>query len=106
MKNYTDDEIVNKVREIWEEDNQDYEKLKIEVVGRNSESNEEVEIGISKMYDAPGLTFARLRALADWFETDNISDEQYSRGGCESCDYGSKYGFILTIKENENVRTS
>lgn len=58
----------------------------------------EVEIELSSMYDSPGLTFKHLKALSEFFETDNISDtDRFRSSGCSSCDYGSKYGFTLRI---------
>lgn len=61
-----------------------------------------VEITLSSMYSPPGLTFSKLKALSEFFETDNINDDDaFSSGGCETCDYGSSYGFTLTIRGNE-----
>ena len=55
------------------------------------------------MYDHPTLNLKKLRALSEFFETDNINDDdRFSHRGCETCDYGSSYGFTLTIRKDED----
>jgi hypothetical protein len=49
------------------------------------------------MYDRPTLGFAQLKALSELFGTDEIDVDDYSYGGCESCDYGSDYGHTIQI---------
>jgi len=52
------------------------------------------------MYDWDGYTpsFQQLVAFSKEFGTDNIDKyEDISNGGCETCDYGSSYGFALRI---------
>lgn len=56
------------------------------------------DLTLSSMYDPPGLSLKHLIALAEFFGTQNIRDERFSYGGCETCDYGSDYGFTLIIK--------
>jgi hypothetical protein len=55
----------------------------------------EVEYG--KMYESPGLGFAKLVALSKIFGTDEIDVDNYANAGCESCDYGSSYGHTIQI---------
>lgn len=57
-----------------------------------------IDLKVSAMYEAPGLSFAILKQLSAFFETDNIHDERFDHSGCETCDYGSDYGFTLTIR--------
>jgi len=91
MKKYSEEEIKDQVKKIWGNDEPDTIKVSIGL--------EAVSIELSSMYSAPGLNFAKLKALSDFFETDHIDDEErFSNGGCESCDYGSNYGFTLIIK--------
>jgi hypothetical protein len=91
MKKYSKQEIEDQVKKIWGTDEPDTIRVSI--------GSDEVNIELSSMYQAPGLNFAKLKALSDFFETDHIDDEErFSNGGCESCDYGSNYGFTLTIK--------
>ena len=55
-------------------------------------------ITLTEMYDPPGLSFAQLMALSEFFDTKNINDaDRIYENGCETCDYGSKYGWTLEI---------
>lgn len=56
------------------------------------------EVTLSSEYCPPGLSLKHLIALSEFFGTQNITDERFSHGGCETCDYGSDYGFTLIIK--------
>jgi hypothetical protein len=41
--------------------------------------------------------------LAEFFDTKNINDdEKFSNGGCETCDWGSSYGFELVVRPDKN----
>ena len=58
-----------------------------------------VRIKVSQMYETPGLSFAQLQQLADLFNTRNINDDdRFYEGGCKTCDYGSVYGFTLSVR--------
>ena len=56
------------------------------------------DVTASDMYEAPGLSLTQLIKLSDFFGTRNIRDERFSYGGCETCDYGSCYGFTLEVR--------
>lgn len=45
----------------------------------------------------PALTFKTLAEVAAFFGTDSIDAGERREGGCESCDYGSEYGFDLLV---------
>lgn len=97
MKNYTVDEIEAKVRSLWAiVKNSGYgEPHTLEV----TKGHDAVRITLSAMYEAPGLTLDQMLALAEFFETKNINDDDRNyEGGCESCDYGSVASFTLTIR--------
>ena len=101
MKYYTVKEIEDKVKEIWQvnADNYDYRNGKIEKINVSIDPSAVVRITLSNMYEAPGLSFKHLMALSEFFDTKNINDDdRFSYGGCETCDYGSSYGFTLTIR--------
>ena len=51
------------------------------------------------MYEAPRLSFGKLKALSELFGTDKIDVDDYANSGCESCDFGSNYGHEVTIEE-------
>lgn len=48
------------------------------------------QIEYGAMYEAPPLNFNTLKQLSDLFGTTNIDVDDYSNGGCESCDWGVK----------------
>jgi hypothetical protein len=99
MKDQSVKDIEKKVNELWAAREFEWKDLNIEV---RKYSPNEVHITLSCMYSPPGLTFKHLKALSEYFETDNIvDDEGFSSSGCETCDYGSKYGYTLTIKPDE-----
>ena len=97
MKFYTEEEIEKKVKEIWTcpEDDDWNEPEKINVsIGKDN-----IKIEVSSMYESPPLNLPILMQLADFFETKNINDDdRFGYGGCETCDYGSSYGFTLTVR--------
>lgn len=90
MINRTKEEILAKVNEMWPAKPTD-QKISIEI-------GHAVFIEITKMYDPPGLTFKQLMELSQFFDTENIDDaDRINEPGCETCDYGSCYGFRLKI---------
>lgn len=67
-------------------------------------SDDVFEIEWAEMYEAPTLTFALLRALADYYGTELIHIDSIAKSGCETCDYGSLYGHrILVEKATKNT---
>jgi hypothetical protein len=47
----------------------------------------------------PGLSYRRLKRLADFFGTDDIGDPDIETGaGCPTCDYGRAYEFTLRVR--------
>lgn len=92
MKDRTLDEIKSVADELWGVNRQD-------VTIKCAKSDGKAAITLSAMYEPPGLTFAQLKRLSEFFETENINDDdKFSHGGCDTCDYGSEYGFTLTIR--------
>lgn len=57
-----------------------------------------IEIDYGKMYDAPTLGFEALSALSELFGTKSIDVDNYANGGCETCDYGSRYGHTIQVR--------
>ena len=83
MKQYTNEQIVEKCKEIWSEDGPDVS------VEFNSDSC--VIVTLKQMYEYVGYNLKHLKTLAEFFGTENINDSRYSSPGCETCDYGSSY---------------
>lgn len=102
MKNFTKKEIEKKVWDIWHEfEDNHWGELPSTV--DVSVYKDRVDITLAAMYSAPSLSYYHLKALADYFETENINDDdRFSETGCETCDYGSSYGFTLTIRPSKN----
>ena len=103
MKTYTKEEIVKKIEELWDSEffydwdgkkHPVVEPPQIEIEIKDSH----VEITIKKMYEKPGLKFSQLQALSQFFDTQDIDTvDEFSHGGCETCDYGSSYRYTLKI---------
>ena len=97
MKKRTIDEVRKKILSLW---STPPENLNV-ITGRDGSW----EIEISNMYSAPGLAFRQLFELSKFFGTQNVNtDSSFSHGGCETCDYGSKYGFVIYIGEEEEEK--
>lgn len=85
-------DILNKVKELWPGN------VSIDITFKGNI----VYIELSAMYSAPGLTFKQLLELSKFFNTDKIDDnDKINQPGCETCDYGSQYGFTLKIELDE-----
>jgi len=91
-------EILSKVEYIWKDEYKySYSKpiIGIECLSKGKGYT----ISLHRMYDSPPLNLTHLKALSEFFETDNINDvDRWNNGGCETCDFGSNYGFKLSIK--------
>jgi hypothetical protein len=102
MKKYSDKEIKSKCQAIWDAQHEKYYCMswgsdgKIEV---ETNTENEVCITVSCMYEAPPLNLEVLTELSEFFGTKNINDDdRFNWSGCETCDYGSSYGYTLTIR--------
>lgn len=97
MKEHTDEEIKAKLQELWPE--ADFRDTEWKV----DRGPDRIAITISQMYESPGLDFKKLHALAQFFDTMNVETEsEFAHGGCETCDYGSEYGFTLWIRPGDS----
>lgn len=93
MTIHTEEEIVEKVKEIWKPEQYSNFKFKCHI------DNDVIKLTLTTMYEHLPLSFKHLKALSEYFGTDNINDDdRFSESGCETCDYGSCYGFTLTIR--------
>lgn len=93
------------MRSIWREAKgaqitlfgEEYNVKKIERDGR-----EGFEIDMTEMYDRdelPKMNLEFLEKLGEHFGTTAIDVDDISNGGCESCDYGSRYGWEIQVFE-------
>lgn len=90
MRNHSKNRIEKKSRETWPD---------AETVEVSTHTPTLVRVRVASMYTAPGLSFPALFELAEFMGTKNIHDEgRINDPGCETCDYGSSYGFTLVFK--------
>ena len=62
------------------------------------------EIRFTAMYKPPKLNSETLIKLSDYFGTVEIDFDNYSRRGCETCDYDSEYGYLIEVyKATKNI---
>lgn len=102
----TDAEIRAKVAELWPDVNLNEtgwgNRDKYFDIERKSGY---IDITVAQMYGKPGLSFPQLNALAQFFDTMNVeTEEEFAGGGCETCEYGSKYGFTLRISPGSSFK--
>lgn len=58
------------------------------------------QLEITQMYEFVNVTFEDLERLSKLFGTKNINiGDIYSSGGCDTCDYGSRYELTIHIKD-------
>lgn len=104
MTAHSNEEITEAILKIWDEVKTERKDLWYESIGSDDFAVQEntpemVRVRFAKMYSAPSLSFAHLKKLSAFFGTDNIDNgDEFSDPGCETCDYGSSYGFTIYIK--------
>jgi hypothetical protein len=102
MKNHTNEEILKKVQSIFDAQHSEHY-----IMGWESDGYIEVKentpnlvaVKIECMYEAPSPNLKVMTELAEFFDTKNINDDDsFGESGCETCDYGSSYGYTLKIR--------
>lgn len=109
MKEHTTREIIDEVQAIFDAEHGKHYYMGWERQGCievEAHTHELVKITIKCMYGAPSPTLEVMTRLANFFGTTNINDDDhFAEGGCETCDYGSSYGYTLTVRpELDSVR--
>jgi hypothetical protein len=99
MKYPTDEEIWKKLQELWPDTNDHSRYGNEKTIHRNAGA---LRFRVTRMYDwdpIPALTLDKRLALSEFFDTMNVEhDGEVSEGGCETCDYGSEYGFEVLVR--------
>lgn len=101
---YTEDQIKEKISGAYTAyeampGNGYCEMPQVEVISNHSD---QLVVKLHAMYECPPFNSVVVQMLCDAFGTKHIDElDHYSEGGCESCDYGSDYGFTLRIKLGE-----
>lgn len=52
---------------------------------------------VGSMYKFPELSKTDIEEIKNHFDARYIDIDKYQRKGCEKCDYGSDYGYVMTI---------
>lgn len=94
---HTEKEIKDKVYGLLGPAGSAFREAEIKVVTNNNF----IFIKVGAMYESPepeGGVVGFLIELSEFFGTENINIDNFAHSGCESCDWGSEYGFELIIK--------
>lgn len=93
------DEIKQKLKELFP----DAGDIKV----RTSPSNKnKILVELSAMYGCPGRDLKKMIALGEFVGTLDIDEVgTFASPGCETCDYGSRYGVELEITLPEKQKT-
>jgi hypothetical protein len=62
------------------------------------QSGDQITVTVSKMYDHLPLTFIMLRQLSEIFGTMEFDVNEWSHGGCGTCEYGSRFAHEFSYK--------
>lgn len=103
MKERTDEEIRAKLESLWP--NMEWKGGWGSKCSSIERRNGYIDLTVAKMYDGdsvPKLEFAQIDALAEFFDTMKVEiEEEIREGGCETCDYGSRYGFTVRVSPGD-----
>lgn len=94
---HTEQEIKDKVYELLDPATSCFREAEVTV----KQNNTYISIKIGAMYSAPkpaGGIVGFFMELSEFFGTKKIDMGSFEHSGCETCDYGSEYGFELIIR--------
>lgn len=95
MEMATKQEIEDGIRGIVRPDEWEMgDDLKYEIVWNGSD----LKATVTQMYSYVVCNLAELKALSELCGTDHINLDKDRFGGCETCDYGSRYEIDIFIK--------
>lgn len=61
------------------------------------------ELSLTAEYSRPSISYDKLVAVSKFFDTNNINVRSgESRAGCDTCDHGSSYETIISVRLKEN----
>lgn len=91
--------ITEKAMKIWTRDSYPYSPDNVTARVTKYGKEVAVEIDISREYQSPEIKFSDLLALSQYFGgTERIGEvNDWAQSGCETCDYGSSYGFTVRV---------
>lgn len=56
-----------------------------------------IEIDYTQQYNHKYISYNILKMISEYFGTIDINIDNVDQKGCETCDYGSKYGYMIQI---------
>lgn len=89
MKTKSKEEITTFFKELFKEERE----TEIETIF----STDELRVTVSQMYNFVEVDFKKMKAIGEFFETENLNVENDSYPGCETCDYGSSYQMTFVL---------
>lgn len=99
MKHYTNEEIVAFIKNAYDNLRKEEYCQVPDAINITVNEPDLVRVKVSAEYDPPVMNTRILFPLCEFFDTKIINDvDRWSQGGCETCDWGSSYGFELEIK--------
>lgn len=97
---YSDKEIKEKLTQVFEQYQSDeyfYMSSNFDIVVKEN-TDSKIVVLVSDMYHTPPLNSVTVQMMCEAFETKHINElDQWHHGGCETCDYGSDYGWEIEI---------
>ena len=98
MLKHTDEEIIDFVNNLYDDTYPGSKSTREFAIDIKKNTDKEVLFEVHQMYDCPELNFSIYKKYSEFFGTDNIDKyDDISESGCESCDYGSKYGYAIRV---------
>ena len=100
MKERTDEEIWQKVSELWPQAERGEHGWGTHYFDVKREDGR-LRITVSCMYNwdgSPELSFDKRVALSEFFDTMMVeTEDEIINGGCETCEYGGQWGFTAVV---------
>jgi len=87
MKKRTDKAIIEFFTELFGSEHNGLNDFEISV----SRNKGRITIKVKQMYEYVSVNFEKMQKIANWFDTVNLDVDEWSRRGCDTCDYGSSY---------------
>jgi hypothetical protein len=95
MKQLTKDEIKAGFIGIFPKADYSFEAIDIDVICNDGKS---VIVEVWRMYESPSANEVMQKQVEEMFDTPNVEIiSDIDESGCNTCDYGSRYGFILRV---------
>lgn len=99
---YTPEQIKEKIEKVFDDYSKHpgvyYSPFQIAIEAKEI-TDDHILVSVDQMYETPPLNSVTVQMLCEAFGTRHIDEtEQWSEGGCETCDYGSSYGWTIRIK--------